>query len=72
MIVSEGGAFIYGLSAYIKKRPHRAHLSHSTMWGCSKKIAIYELEVSPQQTLRSTNALILDSTAFRIVRNKCL
>lgn len=67
----EGGAFMYGLSAYIKETP-QSSLVPSTMWGRSKKMAIYELRSKPSADTESANALILDSTAFRIVRNKCL
>ena len=62
---------MYGLSAYIKETP-QSLLVPSTMWGCSKKMAIYELRSKPSADTESANAVILDLTAFRIMRDKCL
>lgn len=51
----EGRALIH-LSA-LKETPERS-LSHSIMWGCSKKTAIYEPGIRPSSDLMFASALI--------------
>lgn len=60
-----------GVSVLIK-RPQRAPLQLPTMRGDRKKMAIYEWGSGPSPNTEFAKPLILDSPAYRTVRNKSL
>ena len=67
----EGKALMNGISALIKETPGSSHAT-STMWGHSKKMAIYESGSRPSPDIKADNTLLLEFPVPRRVKNKFL
>ena len=68
---SKGAAIMSEISAFTKETPEST-FTPSTMWGHSKKTAMYEPDRDLSPDTESANALILDFPASREINTCCL